>query len=348
MRVAVVGASGYTGLELVRIVLRHPHFELVAATSEQRAGHAGGRRLPVAARPAGSRLRGERPGRPGRPRRSRLHARCRTRPRRRRSGRCARPASRWWICRRTSACATRRPTPRGTASTRPRSCWDGRLRAARALPRRAARGAAGRGPGLLPDLGAAAAGAVPARGPGRDRRHRRRLEVRRLGRRPDGSTPSFLFAERDGQLRGLQGRLRAPPRARDGAGGRASRRGRACRSPSCRTCCRRRAASRRPSTLRPRGRLSAARRARGARRPPTRTSASCGCCPRARRRAWPPCGAATSATWPPSRTSATDALILLSAIDNLVKGASGQAVQCANLMSGFPEETGLLDASMVP
>jgi N-acetyl-gamma-glutamyl-phosphate reductase len=38
MRVAVVGASGYTGLELVRIVLRHPHFELVAVTSEQRAG----------------------------------------------------------------------------------------------------------------------------------------------------------------------------------------------------------------------------------------------------------------------------------------------------------------------
>jgi len=38
MRVAVVGASGYTGLELVRIVLRHPHFELAAVTSEQRAG----------------------------------------------------------------------------------------------------------------------------------------------------------------------------------------------------------------------------------------------------------------------------------------------------------------------
>jgi N-acetyl-gamma-glutamyl-phosphate reductase len=38
MRVAVVGASGYTGLELVRIVLRHPNFELVSVTSEQRAG----------------------------------------------------------------------------------------------------------------------------------------------------------------------------------------------------------------------------------------------------------------------------------------------------------------------
>ena len=38
MRVAIVGASGYVGLELVRIVLRHPELELVAATSQKRAG----------------------------------------------------------------------------------------------------------------------------------------------------------------------------------------------------------------------------------------------------------------------------------------------------------------------
>ncbi len=38
MKVAVVGASGYTGVELVRLVLRHPEFELSAVTSEQRAG----------------------------------------------------------------------------------------------------------------------------------------------------------------------------------------------------------------------------------------------------------------------------------------------------------------------
>lgn len=35
-------------------------------------------------------------------------------------------------------------------------------------------------------------------------------------------------------------------------------------------------------------------------------------------------------------------LIITSAIDNLVKGASGQAVQNLNLMYGYPEETGLL------
>lgn len=35
-------------------------------------------------------------------------------------------------------------------------------------------------------------------------------------------------------------------------------------------------------------------------------------------------------------------LIITSAIDNLVKGASGQAVQNLNLMYGYPEETGLI------
>jgi N-acetyl-gamma-glutamyl-phosphate reductase len=34
-------------------------------------------------------------------------------------------------------------------------------------------------------------------------------------------------------------------------------------------------------------------------------------------------------------------LMLFSAIDNLVKGASGQAVQCMNVRYGFPETEGL-------
>ena len=46
MKVAVVGASGYTGLELLRILLRHPEFEIAAATSEQRAGRAVGEAFP--------------------------------------------------------------------------------------------------------------------------------------------------------------------------------------------------------------------------------------------------------------------------------------------------------------
>ena len=38
----------------------------------------------------------------------------------------------------------------------------------------------------------------------------------------------------------------------------------------------------------------------------------------------------------------TNRLIVMSAIDNLTKGTSGQAVQCFNLMSGFDETAGLL------
>lgn len=39
---------------------------------------------------------------------------------------------------------------------------------------------------------------------------------------------------------------------------------------------------------------------------------------------------------------------LLAVIDNLVKGASGQAVQNLNLMSGIPETTGLMQQALYP
>jgi len=38
----------------------------------------------------------------------------------------------------------------------------------------------------------------------------------------------------------------------------------------------------------------------------------------------------------------TNRIVVMSAIDNLVKGASGQAVQCMNLMIGLPETAGLI------
>ncbi len=41
-------------------------------------------------------------------------------------------------------------------------------------------------------------------------------------------------------------------------------------------------------------------------------------------------------------------VIAVSAIDNLVKGASGSAVQCFNLMMGFPEDEGLRSAPLFP
>jgi N-acetyl-gamma-glutamyl-phosphate reductase len=43
-----------------------------------------------------------------------------------------------------------------------------------------------------------------------------------------------------------------------------------------------------------------------------------------------------------------DTLVILSVIDNLVKGASGQAVQNMNLMFGLPEATGLDQIAVVP
>ena len=44
----------------------------------------------------------------------------------------------------------------------------------------------------------------------------------------------------------------------------------------------------------------------------------------------------------------TNRIIMMGAIDNLVKGAAGQAVQNMNLRFGFPENEGLLQAPMFP
>jgi N-acetyl-gamma-glutamyl-phosphate reductase len=44
----------------------------------------------------------------------------------------------------------------------------------------------------------------------------------------------------------------------------------------------------------------------------------------------------------------TSTLVVISAIDNLVKGAAGQAVQCANLMFEFDESTGLPTEGWMP
>jgi N-acetyl-gamma-glutamyl-phosphate reductase len=51
---------------------------------------------------------------------------------------------------------------------------------------------------------------------------------------------------------------------------------------------------------------------------------------------------------PPQSAKRSDTLVVLSVIDNLVKGASGQAVQNMNLMFGLPETMGLTQAAVVP
>ncbi|HEY3347086.1 MAG TPA: N-acetyl-gamma-glutamyl-phosphate reductase, partial [Nitrospirota bacterium] len=44
----------------------------------------------------------------------------------------------------------------------------------------------------------------------------------------------------------------------------------------------------------------------------------------------------------------TGRVVVVSAIDNLVKGAAGQAVQNMNIMNGFNETEGLLTLGMFP
>lgn len=46
VKIAVIGASGYTGLELLRLLLTHPHAELVCVTSRQNAGRSIGEVFP--------------------------------------------------------------------------------------------------------------------------------------------------------------------------------------------------------------------------------------------------------------------------------------------------------------
>ena len=41
-------------------------------------------------------------------------------------------------------------------------------------------------------------------------------------------------------------------------------------------------------------------------------------------------------------------VVALSALDNLGKGAAGQALQCANIALGFPETTGLSNVGVAP
>ena len=51
-KVAIVGASGYSGEELVRLLLNHPHVELAAVTSRQNAGQTLGAGFPEVRQPS--------------------------------------------------------------------------------------------------------------------------------------------------------------------------------------------------------------------------------------------------------------------------------------------------------
>jgi len=66
---------------------------------------------------------------------------------------------------------------------------------------------------------------------------------------------------------------------------------------------------------------------------------------------WPQTGAtagSNSVHVQASADSRTGRAIVVVAMDNLVKGAAGQAVQNANIMLGIPEDSGLTDAGVAP
>jgi len=48
------------------------------------------------------------------------------------------------------------------------------------------------------------------------------------------------------------------------------------------------------------------------------------------------------------RPQGADTVVVLSVIDNLVKGAAGQAVQNMNIMFGLPEAAGLTQIALLP
>ena len=58
--------------------------------------------------------------------------------------------------------------------------------------------------------------------------------------------------------------------------------------------------------------------------------------------------APTPSTSPPAAIARTGRVLALAALDNLVKGAAGQMIQCANLMLGLDETAGLPRAGVWP
>ena len=347
MKVGILGASGYTGLELVRILLRHPEFEMAAVTSEQQAGRPLGEAFPSLRGLTELRLRGDGAGGARRTRRAGVHRAARTR-RRRRAVHALREAGvpvvdlsadfrlrdlatyeRWYG--KHAAPAHLREAVYGLPELHREALRKTKLVAAPGCYPTSA---------LLPLAPLLRADLIERSGIHVDSKS----GVSGAGRKLEAGLPLRRARRR---LPRLQAGLRAPPRARDRAGGVAAWPARRCASPSCRICCRPCAASPRRSTC---GRGPARPRPRRARRSraPTRPSPSCACCPRASEPSLRDVRGSNFCDIAFVEDARNDTWILLSTLDNLCKGASGQAVQCANLMCGFAEEAGLLDAPWVP
>ena len=226
----------------------------------------------------------------------------------------------------------------GEAHQRPRPARPLRLRAPRAAPQGASPApTAVAAPGCYPTAAALALAPLVAAGV---------IETEGIvvdaasGVSGAGRTlkPHVALRHRQRGLRGLRA-PRPPPHARDRAG---HRRHRAVHAP--------------PGPHDPGHPGHLLRPARpGPRRP--RPCSTCSATPTTASRSWswatsPP---STKATWGSNTAHLTaryDArtgwVVVLAAIDNLVKGASGQAVQCANIVLGLDETAGLSPIGVYP
>ena len=335
--VAVAGASGYAGGELLRLISGHPDLELGPVTAGSSAGEPVTSSIRTCLRLADRTFEAtdaERAGRGG-PRLPRAAAR--------RVRRASSPSCRGTYASSTSAPTSGWPTPtrgRATTAATHAGTWTYGLPE---LPAQRARIAAST---RIANTGCYAVATTLALAP---------LLAAGLGEPDDvvvvaasGTTGAGRgLKAQPARQRGhgrdvdLQGR-RAPARTRDQAGHRSAiavvhaRCSRRCRAGSWR-----RSRSSRSATSR---RRRPGVPARGVRRRALRARAARGAAARVRRART----ARISRSCKAMSTSTADGSSSTSAIDNLGKGAAGQAVQCANLVLGLDETAGLTERGVAP
>ena len=332
----MAGASGYAGGELLRLLLGHPEVEIgAAARALQR--RAAARSLQPHLVPLADRVLEPTTAEVARRARRRL-----PRAAARRVGRAS-PSSSATTCSSSTAARTSGSAiaEDWAAVLRRRARRHLAVRPARAArcPRTRWRRQAGRGPRLLPD-----------------RRRRSRSSPRcaaglvepdvvvvaavgHLAARARPLKPHLLGSEVMGALSAVRRRRRAPAHPRDRARTSAPRPAHRSRSPSPRCWRRCRAASSPPA--RPGSRPASPPTTCGRRtRRRTPTSRSCTCCRRASGRRPRRVLGANTVLIQVAVDERAGRVVAVSAIDNLVKGTAGGAVQCMNIALGLPETTG--------
>ena len=337
-RAAVVGGSGYTGAELLRLLAGHPEIEVVHVTADTNAGAAVGSLYPSldpgVRRPPVLALRRRRPERT-RPRLHRAPARrvAVARPGDPRTGRARRRSRR-----RLPAAGRRVPTLVRRTARRARADRSLRVRDGRAVPqgpRRAREHVAV--PGCYPTAVSLALAPCAAE---------RLVEPRGIvanavsgvsgAGRALKTTSLFSESNENVSAYGLLTHRHTAEMEQA-----LSHVARADRSRCCsrRTWCRRRAGSSRPVT---RGRRSAASRRRACSSSTASSTRTIRASSSSTTRRAPRRPTARNVVHVTVRFDArTDTVLAIAAEDNLTKGASGQAIQAANIVLGLPETTGL-------